>query len=53
MYHLKKLVFHCLQVDAILTMNSEAMIPSTMAQKKDAMTPMLMNIMAAKSFRQS
>lgn len=33
----------------ILTMNSEAMIPSTMAQKKDAMTPMLINMIAAMS----
>lgn len=32
-----------------LTMNSEAMIPSTMAQKKDAMTPILMKMMAAVS----
>lgn len=32
-------------------MNSEAMIPSTMAQKKDAMTPMLMNMIAARSLR--
>lgn len=32
-------------------MNSEAMIPSTMAQKNDAMTPMLMNMIAAKSLR--
>jgi len=30
-------------------MNSEAMIPSTMAQKKDAMTPILMKIIAATS----
>lgn len=30
-------------------MNSEAMIPSTMAQKNEAMTPMLMNMIAAKS----
>lgn len=36
---------------AILTMNSEAMIPSTMAQKNDAMTPILMNIIAAMSFK--
>lgn len=35
----------------ILTMNSEAMIPSTMAQKNDAMTPILMNIIAAMSFK--
>lgn len=30
-------------------MNSEAIIPSTMAQKKDAITPMLMKMIAARS----
>lgn len=43
--------FQCIHADATLTMNSEAMIPSTMAQKNDAMTPMLMNMIAAKSLR--
>lgn len=36
----------------VLTMNSEAMIPSTMAQKNDAMTPILMNMIAAVSWRE-
>lgn len=32
-------------------MNSEAIIPSTMAHKKDVMTPMLMKMIAATSLR--
>ncbi|MEQ2171181.1 hypothetical protein GOODEAATRI_008042 [Goodea atripinnis] len=37
------------EICAILTINSEAMIPSTMAQKNAAMTPILMKITAATS----
>lgn len=41
------------KIRAILTMNSEAMIPSTMAQKKEAMTPILMKTIAATSLKKA